>query len=93
MSALVPGQRVRVRDDYPPGHIRTPVYLRGRVGEIATHFGEFVNAELAAYGLRGPKKQVYKVRFRAVDLWANYRGDARDVVEADLYEHWLEVAA
>ena len=30
--ALVPGDLVRVRDDYPPGHIRTPVYVRGKIG-------------------------------------------------------------
>jgi len=90
MKALAPGDQVRVRDDYPPGHVRTPVYLRGHRGEVTRHFGEFENAETAAYRLPGPKKSVYKVRFRAADLWPDYQGPAHDVVEADLYEHWLE---
>ena len=29
-----PGQRVRVRDASPPGHLRTPWYVRGRIGEV-----------------------------------------------------------
>ena len=28
------GDVVLVRDDYPPGHIRTPVYVRGKRGTI-----------------------------------------------------------
>jgi hypothetical protein len=93
MTRFATGERVRIRDDYPPGHIRTPVYLRGREGEIERYFGEFDNAEVVSCGLRGPKKPVYKVRFRAVDLWPDYAGPTRDVVEADLYEHWLEKIA
>jgi nitrile hydratase len=93
MTRLSPGERVLVRDDYPPGHIRTPVYLRGKAGVVERFFGEFDNAEVVCCGLKGPKKAVYKVRFRAVDLWDDYKGPSRDVVEADLYEHWLEKIA
>ena len=90
MTRFSPGEHVRVREDYPPGHIRTPVYLRGKTGEIDRYFGEFANAEIAAYGLPGPPKGIYKVRFRAVDLWEDYTGPVHDVIEADIYEHWLE---
>lgn len=90
MTKFIPGEAVRIRDDYPPGHIRTPTYLRGKQGVVERYFGEFTNAEVAAYGLDGPKKSVYKVRFCALDLWADYAGPAHDVIEADLYEHWLE---
>ena len=90
MTQFVPGERVRVRCDFPPGHFRTPVYLRGKIGTIERCFGEFTNAETAAYGLLGAKKAVYKVRFEAAELWADYVGQGADVVEADIYEHWLE---
>jgi hypothetical protein len=90
VNAFCEGEAVRIRDDYPPGHIRTPVYLRGKCGVVARYFGEFANAEVEAYGRRGPRKAVYKVRFRATDLWRDYKGPAHDVIEADLYEHWLE---
>jgi Nitrile hydratase beta subunit len=33
---------------------------------------------------------LYRVRFRSVDLWPGYAEDARDVVEIELYEHWLD---
>ncbi len=90
MTRLAPGTPIRVREDFPPGHIRTPVYLRGKTGEVIKFFGNFDNAETAAYGLPGLKKGVYKVRFRAIDLWSDYAGPAIDAIEADLYEHWLE---
>jgi nitrile hydratase subunit beta len=89
VTRFSPGERVRVRDDYPPGHVRTPAYLRGRTGTIERCHGEFNNAETAAYGLSGPQKAVYKVRFAARELWAAYPGPERDAVEADIYEHWL----
>ena len=90
MNRFAPGESVRIRADYPPGHIRTPVYLRGKQGTIDRYFGEFTNAEVAAYGRTGPHKGVYKVRFNARDIWDDYRGPDHDVIEADLYEHWLE---
>ncbi len=93
MSKFVPGESVRIRDDYPPGHIRTPVYLRGKRGVVTRYFGDFANAEVEAYGRRGPRKGVYGVLFCAGDLWGDYKGPAHDVVEADLYEHWLEKLA
>ena len=33
-ARLEPGDRVRVRADYPMGHIRTPVYVRGKEGVV-----------------------------------------------------------
>lgn len=90
MTGFSTGERVRVREDFPTGHIRTPVYLRGKPGEVARCFGLFDNPELLAHGLKGPKKAVYKVRFRAADLWPDYAGPARDVIEADIAENWLE---
>lgn len=29
-----PGDAVRVRVAYPPGHVRTPYYIRGREGVV-----------------------------------------------------------
>lgn len=90
MSRLSPGAVVRVREDYPPGHIRTPVYLRGKQGVVERYFGAFGNPETLAFNLPGPKKDLYKVRFRAMDLWPDYQGSPKDMIEADLYDHWLE---
>jgi len=38
---LRPGDRVRVREDFPQGHIRTPVYVRGKEGVVVKNFGSF----------------------------------------------------
>ena len=90
MNRFCDGDRVRVREDYPPGHIRTPVYLRGKTGVVERWLGEFENPETAAYGRFGTKKGVYKIRFQALELWPGYQGGAGDCVDADLCEHWLE---
>lgn len=87
---LEPGDLVRVRDDYPPGHIRTPVYVRGKIGRVTRRFGSFGNPELLAYRLTGPKEDLYEVRFLQRDLWADYAGPEKDSVDLDLYRHWLE---
>ena len=84
------GERVRVRADFPPGHIRTPVYVRGKTGTITRRFGAFKNPELVAYRLAGSKKVLYQVRFRQTDLWPDYAGPEGDTVDLDLYDHWLE---
>jgi hypothetical protein len=93
MTSFAPGDRVRVRDDYPPGHVRTPVYMRGHIGTVKRCFGEFGDPEVLAYGLKGPRKRVYKVSFPAAELWPDYKGAPHDVIEADLSEHWLEKLA
>ena len=90
METFSAGEQVRVRTDFPPGHVRTPVYVRGKTGVVIRRFGAFKNPELAAYRLAGPNKALYQVRFRQADLWRDYAGSDRDTVDLDLYEHWLE---
>ena len=84
------GDPVRVIDSHPPGHRRTPYYIRGKVGEIERVCGEFPNPEELAYGYDGlPKKTLYRVRFRQKDVWSNYSGPTKDTVDVDIFEHWL----
>ena len=86
-----PGERVRVRSEDRPGHVRTPGYVRGRTGRVESVLGEFRNPETLAYGESGlPERPLYKVSFRQVDLWDEYRGPADDELCMDIYEHWLE---
>lgn len=87
------GQRVRVRAARPPGHVRTPYYVRGHEGVIEAVAGTYANPEELAYGRDGrPKRPLYRVRFRQTDLWPNYAGAPRDTAVVDIYEHWLERA-
>ena len=90
---FAPGDRVVVRRSESPGHIRTPYYVRGFVGEVERVCGPFANPEELAYGRDGaPPRPLYRVRFRQADLWPAYAGPPTDGVEVEIYEHWLEPA-
>jgi hypothetical protein len=84
------GDRVRVRAAYPIGHVRTPYYVRGKHGVIERFCGSFPNPEERAYARPGPMQQLYRVRFLQRDVWFDYDGPSQDVVEVEIYQHWLE---
>lgn len=89
-----PGDAVRVRLDFPVGHIRTPVYVRGHTGTVTRVFGDFVNPEAMVYDGKGlPKKTLYQVRFVQTELWPDYNGPMTDTLAIDIYDHWLEPQA
>jgi nitrile hydratase subunit beta len=87
------GDKVRVRKAAPPGHIRTPWYIRGHAGEIERLCGAFANPEELAYNRTGlPAQPLYRVRFLQRQIWPNYKGAASDTIEIEIYQHWLEPA-
>jgi nitrile hydratase beta subunit-like protein len=84
------GDRVRVRLQDRPGHIRTPWYIRGKTGWIERVHGEFLNPESLAFGGDGlPKRPLYLVAFNQTDVWENVHA-SKDKVLVDIYEHWLD---
>ena len=88
-----PGDRVRVRSANPPGHVRTPSYVRGKPGWIERVHGDFRNPEHLAYGRDGlPRQPLYMVGFLQTDLWPRYGESREDRLYVDIYEHWLEPA-
>jgi hypothetical protein len=83
------GDRVRVKDEARPGHIRTPSYIMGKTGVVSRVHGSFRNPEQLAYGQDGlPKVPLYCVAFDAQHVWGRPTGS--DKVVVDVYEHWLE---
>ena len=87
------GSPVRVRLAWPPGHVRTPAYIRGRTGQIAENLGCYPNPEEIAFRRSGlPGSVLYRVRFRQTDVWPDYRGAAADTLDIEIYHHWLESA-
>lgn len=83
-----------VRKAYPPGHIRTPWYIRGKSGVIERVCGEFGNPEELAYGRDGTSKQtLYRVRFVQNEVWDGYAENPKDTVDIEIYDHWLEPVA
>jgi nitrile hydratase len=85
------GDRVQVRDTDPPGHVRTPHYIRGHIGVIERLCGAYPNPEELAYARSGlPAQPLYRVRFLQREVWPGYRGEAADTVDVEIYQHWLE---
>jgi hypothetical protein len=85
------GDRVVVKRAFPPGHRRTPYYIRGKEGVIERICGAYPNPEELAYGFDGePRKVLYRVSFPQRQVWSNYRGAAHDLIEMEIYEHWLD---
>ena len=84
------GDPVRVRAAYPIGHVRTPYYVRGKHGVVERLCGAFPNPEERAYARSGPMQPLYRVRFLQRDVWPDYAGQPLDVVEVEIYQHWLE---
>jgi nitrile hydratase len=92
-AAFTPGDRVRVRRAYPPGHLRTPWYIRGQSGVVERVLGDFPNPEERAYGRPGlPEQTLYRVRFLQREVWPDYSGAPDDTVDIEIFEHWLERA-
>src|ERR1700733_15145156 len=88
------GDAVEVKRMFPLGHIRTPRYIMGFEGQISSKVGDFPNPEELAYGRDGlPKKTLYRVQFRQIDIWPDYAGRASDTLEIELYDHWLKRAS
>ena len=86
-----PGDRVKVRFEDRPGHLRTPWYIRGKTGWIERVYGEFLNPESLAFGRDGlPKKTLYLVGFHQSEVWG--KPNRSDKLLVDIYEHWLDAA-
>lgn len=87
------GDRVRVRSLDKPGHVRTPDYVLGHVGEVIQRCGLFLNPEDLSIGItHGPVVALYRVRFAMTDLWGGPARHPGDTLCIELYDHWLERA-
>ncbi|MDX8352258.1 SH3-like domain-containing protein [Cognatiyoonia sp. IB215182] len=81
---------MRVRADMPPGHVRTPSYLRGKVGQVERRLGSFANPEQLAYGLPAEKLPLLRVRFTMTEIWGAEAAQPDDTIDVEIYSHWLE---
>ena len=86
------GDKVIVKVLNPPGHIRTPMYLRGKRGVVLRDYGTWKNPEDLAYGRDGlPLRVNYWVQFKMDDVWGGKGAyAAADTLAVEIYEHWLE---
>lgn len=85
------GDAVRISARFAPGHVRTPYYARGATGRVERVLGRYLNPEREAFGINvGTETQLYRVRVDQNSLWPDYTGAPADVLELEIYEHWLE---
>lgn len=94
VPALAPrfavGDRVRAKNLHPPGHTRTPRYVRAKVGTVAVALGVQESADAFAAGDETAYEHVYAVGFPGAELWGPDAEAA--AVHVDLYERDLEPA-
>jgi nitrile hydratase len=85
-----PGDRVRVREDYVPGHVRMPAYIRGKAGTVVGESPAYPFPDAHAHGVESQDEPTYDVRFRSEDLWPNSADHA--LVHAGVFQSYLERA-
>jgi nitrile hydratase beta subunit len=86
-----PGDRVRVRLDFVPGHIRLPAYIRGKTGVVVGVSPAYPFPDAHAHGVQAEDEPTYDVRFRSEELWPN--GADAALVHVGVFESYLERAA
>jgi nitrile hydratase len=82
------GDRVRVREDYVPGHVRMPAYIRGKTGTVVSESPAYPFPDAHAHGVESQDEPTYDVRFRSEDLWPNSAD--RALVHAGVFQSYLE---
>jgi nitrile hydratase len=65
------GDRVVVRNDHVPGHVRMPAYIRGKRGVVVGESPPYPFPDAAAHGVAAADEPTYDVRFAAAELWPN----------------------
>jgi hypothetical protein len=87
------GDKVLVLELGKAGHIRTPFYIRGKVGVVLQRCGAFLNPEDLSVGIvAGPVVPLYRVGFPLDQLWPDYAGNPSDMLCIEIYDHWLAPA-
>jgi nitrile hydratase len=85
-----PGDRVRVRADYVPGHVRMPAYIRGKAGVVVSESPAYPFPDARAHGVEAEDEPTYDVRFRSEALWPNSADAA--FIHVGVFQSYLERA-
>jgi nitrile hydratase len=83
-----PGDRVRVRADYVPGHVRMPGYIRGKAGVVVSESPAYPFPDAHAHAVEAQDEPTYDVRFRSEDLWPDSADAA--LVHVGVFQSYLE---
>lgn len=68
-NGFVVGQKVRVKNEFVPGHTRMPAYIRNKVGTVVSISPAYPYPDASGHGDTRFTEPTYDVRFAAEDLW------------------------
>jgi nitrile hydratase len=85
---LALGDRVRVRFDHVPGHVRMPAYIRGKRGVVVGVSPAYPFPDAHAHGMAADDEPTYDVRFSSLELWPNAADAA--FVHVGVFESYLQ---
>src|SRR6478735_693416 len=86
-QAFAVGDRVRVLNDFFPGHVRMPAYIRGKPGVVVKLSPAYPFPDAHAHGVEAADEPTYDVAFRAEDLW---KDSDPALVHVGVFESYLE---
>ena len=82
------GDRVRVRLDFVPGHVRMPGYIRGKSGVVVGESPRYPFPDAHAHAIDADDEPTYDVRFDSQHLWPDSADAA--FVHVGVFESYLE---
>lgn len=89
-ETLKVGDKVTVKSDYVPGHVRMPGYIRGKSGVVVGVSPAYPFPDAHAHGVEAEDEPTYDVRFDSRDLWSDSADPA--FVHVGVFESYLEPA-
>lgn len=90
-QTLKVGDKVTVKTDYVPGHVRMPGYIRGKSGVVVGVSPAYPFPDAHGHGIKADDEPTYDVRFDSRDLWSDSADQA--FVHVGVFESYLEKAA
>jgi nitrile hydratase beta subunit len=84
------GDRVRVKEEFIPGHIRMPAYIRGKTGVVVAESPAYPFPDAHAHGVHADPEPTYDVAFKAEELWPHGADSA--LVHVGVFQSYLERA-
>jgi nitrile hydratase len=82
-----PGDKVTVRTEHVPGHVRMPGYIRGKTGIVVSESPAYPFPDAHAHGIEATDEPTYDVRFNAEELWPNSADPAQ--VHVGVFQSYL----
>lgn len=77
-----------MKNEYVPGHVRMPAYIRGKEGMVVRISPPYPFPDTAGHGMQAPMEPTCDVRFRSRDLWPDSSDDALNHV--GVFQSYLE---